>query len=168
MKVFSQRLSTAQFTTTKAMLASVDEPEVEVLCLSFDTRQKSRFSAKLGSGETILVDLPRTGVLRGGDCIATEAGEVLRITAAPQALMQVTGQTDFALIQAAYHLGNRHVPLMLTPSALYFEPDHVLANMLQGLGLCVSETLAAFEPESGAYQHHHDTRLAAIDLRQTT
>lgn len=165
MKVFSQRLPA---TPSKGQLTNNNTSGLAVLSLTFDTRQKSRFSATLPSGESVLVDLPRTGVLRGGDCIATEAGDVLCIAAAPQALMQVTGQTDFALIQAAYHLGNRHVPLMLTPSALYFEPDHVLANMLTGLGLQVSPCEHAFEPESGAYQHHHDTRLAAIDLRHAT
>ncbi len=159
MKVFSQRLA-----ANKAMQVVEDLHGVEALQLSFDTRQKSRFSATLANGETVCVDLPRTGVLRGGDYIATEQGNVLCIQAAPQDLMQITGNTDFALIQAAYHLGNRHVPLMLTATALYFEPDHVLAAMLLGLGLTVQQVHMAFEPESGAYQHHHDTRLARVNL----
>lgn len=154
MKVFSQRLP-----FYKGVHA------VEHLQLSFDTRQKSRFSATLSSGEKVCVDLPRTGVLRGGDYIATEQGDVLQILAAPQALMAVTATNDFDLIKAAYHLGNRHVPLMLTPTALFFEPDHVLAQMLQGLGLQIAAQNTAFEPESGAYQHHHDVRLAPVTRR---
>ena len=70
---------------------------------------------------------------------------------------------SFDLLKAAYHLGNRHVPLMLTPTALYFEPDHVLAEMIIGLGLTVNEVEHPFEPESGAYaQHQHDHRLSPI------
>ena len=61
------------------------------------------------------------------------------VDAKPERLMQVTAPTAFDLLKAAYHLGNRHVPLMLTPTALYFEPDHVLAEMVMGLGLTVAE-----------------------------
>lgn len=131
--------------------------------LSFDTRQKSRFRATLTTGIHIGADLPRTGILRSGAYIATEQGEILRVDAKAERLMQVTAPTAFDLLKAAYHLGNRHVPLMLTPTALYFEPDHVLAEMVMGLGLNVSEVDHPFEPESGAYaQHSHDHRLSPI------
>ena len=131
--------------------------------LTFDTRQKSRFRATLNNGTDIGADLPRTGILRSGSFIATESGDLLRIDAKAERLMQVVAQTDFDLLKAAYHLGNRHVPLMLTPSALYFEPDHVLAEMVRGLGLSVEEIDHPFEPESGAYaQHSHDHRLSPI------
>ncbi len=136
------------------------EHPAETLALNYDTRQKSRFRATLTSGEDIGVDLPRTGVLRGGAFVATETGEVLQILAAPETLHQVTATQPFDLLKAAYHLGNRHVPLMLTPTALYLEPDYVLADMVRGLGLEVTEVQHPFEPESGAYaQHHHDNRL---------
>ena len=107
--------------------------------------------------------MPRTGILRSGSFIATHDGDILRVDAKPERLMQVTAKTDFELLKAAYHLGNRHVPLMLTPYALYFEPDHVLAEMVEGLGLVVKEVEHMFEPESGAYaQHAHDHRLSPI------
>ena len=135
----------------------------ETLELSFDTRQKSRFRATLANGKDIGVDLPRTGILSSGSFIANNEGDILRIDAKPEQLMQVTAKTDFELLKAAYHLGNRHVPLMLTPYALYFEPDHVLAEMVEGLGLQVKKVEHAFEPESGAYaQHNHDHRLSPI------
>ncbi|TPS67688.1 urease accessory protein UreE [Acinetobacter baumannii] len=135
----------------------------ETVELTFDTRQKSRFRAALASGVDIGADLPRTGILRSGSYIATQEGDVLRVDAKPERLMKVTAQTEFDLLKAAYHLGNRHVPLMLTPTALYFEPDHVLAEMVEGLGLTVTETDHPFEPESGAYaQHSHDHRLSPI------
>ena len=135
----------------------------ETVELTFDTRQKSRFRATLNSGQDIGADLPRTGILRSGSYIATEQGDVLRVDAKAERLMQVIATTEFDLLKAAYHLGNRHVPLMLTPTALYFEPDHVLAEMVVGLGLAVTEVDHPFEPESGAYaQHSHDHRLSPI------
>ena len=140
-----------------------DGSAFERIELTFDTRQKSRFRATLLSGTDIGVDLPRTGILRSGSFIVTEQGELLRVDAKAERLMQVTAQSEFELLKAAYHLGNRHVPLMLTPTALYFEPDHVLAEMVIGLGLKVIEVDHPFEPESGAYaQHAHDHRLSPI------
>lgn len=145
MKIFTQRLEQIE---ANALFESV--------ALSFDTRQKSRFRATLDNGDDVGVDLPRTGILRSGSFIATTQGEILRIDAKAERVMQVTARSDFDLLKAAYHLGNRHVPLMLTPTALYFEPDHVLAEMVVGLGLTVTETEHSFEPESGAYaQHSH-------------
>ena len=142
-----------------------DGSAFERIELTFDTRQKSRFRATLLSGTDIGVDLPRTGILRSGSFIVTEQGELLRVDAKAERLMQVTAQSEFELLKAAYHLGNRHVPLMLTPTALYFEPDHVLAEMVIGLGLKVIEVDHRFEPESGAYaQHSHDHRLSPIKV----
>ncbi len=154
MKIYTQRLETIQHNSS-----------FEIVELTFDTRQKSRFRATLNSGIDIGADLPRTGILRSGSFIATEQGDILRIDAKPERLMQVIAQSDFDLVKAAYHLGNRHVPLMLTPSALYFEPDHVLAEMVTGLGLTVAEIEHPFEPESGAYaQHSHEHRLSPIKV----
>ncbi|MDC5201667.1 urease accessory protein UreE [Acinetobacter baumannii] len=152
MKIYTQRLEDIS-----------PDQAFETVELTFDTRQKSRFRAALASGVDIGADLPRIGILRSGSYIATQEGDVLRVDAKPERLMKVTAQTEFDLLKAAYHLGNRHVPLMLTPTALYFEPDHVLAEMVEGLGLTVTETDHPFEPESGAYaQHSHDHRLSPI------
>ncbi|MCT9188175.1 urease accessory protein UreE [Acinetobacter baumannii] len=152
MKIYTQRLDDIS-----------PDQAFETVELTFDTRQKSRFRAALASGVDIGADLPRIGILRSGSYIATQEGDVLRVDAKPERLMKVTAQTEFDLLKAAYHLGNRHVPLMLTPTALYFEPDHVLAEMVEGLGLTVTETDHPFEPESGAYaQHSHDHRLSPI------
>jgi len=131
-----------------------------VVSLDWDTRQKSRFDAHTALGERVLVVLPRGQVLRGGDVLVAEDGALLRIEAAPQPVMQVhvrEGGAPFDLLRAAYHLGNRHVPLALAPEALLFEPDPVLAEMLGGLGLSVAHCEAPFEPEGGAYgDHGHD------------
>lgn len=156
MKIFTQRLEQTE-----------TEEAFETVALTFDTRQKSRFRATLDNGDDIGVDLPRTGILRSGALIATEQGEILKVNAKAEHLMQVTAKTEFELLKAAYHLGNRHVPLMLTPTALYFEPDHVLAEMVQGLGLAVTEVDHPFEPESGAYaQHTHShERLSKAETK---
>jgi urease accessory protein len=82
------------------------------------------------------------------------AGDV-ELQAAPQPVLVITHcpqhGTPFDLTRAAYHLGNRHVPIELKPDHLKIEPDHVLADMLRAMHLIVNEAEAAFEPEGGAY-----------------
>ncbi|MFT7772415.1 urease accessory protein UreE [Roseateles sp.] len=148
-----------------AGLAAVLVKRAPTLELDWDTRSKSRFSATDSTGREIGVVLPRGTNLRGGDVLVAEDGTLLRVVAAAQAVQQVRfcaehGQ-PFDLLRAAYHLGNRHVPLELQPDLLQFEPDPVLADMLRRQHLIVTEARAAFEPEGGAYGegsghgHHH-------------
>ena len=137
------------------------------LTLDWDTRQKSRFGAQDSQGRELGVLLARGTVLRGGDVLVAEDGSLVVVVAAPQPVLQVRHCTahgsPFDLLRAAYHLGNRHVPLELQPLLLQLEPDAVLAEMLRRQHLIVSEAMAAFEPEAGAYgeggghgHHGHD------------
>lgn len=131
-------------------------PTVE---LDWDVRQKSRFDTTDSQGRRLGVFLPRGTVVRGGDLLVTEDGGMVRVVAAAQPVLVVrycsAHGNPFDLLRAAYHLGNRHVPLELQPDHLKFEPDHVLADMLRQMHLIVSEELAPFEPESGAYGGGH-------------
>jgi len=123
--------------------------------LDWDTRQKSRFEATDSSGRTLGVFLPRGTVVRGGDVLVADDGSLVRVVAAPQAVLKITHCTQhgtpYDLIRAAYHLGNRHVPIELKPDHLKIEPDHVLADMLRTMHLIVHAVEEAFEPENGAY-----------------
>ena len=130
--------------------------------LDWDVRQKSRFDVTDSAGRAIGVFLPRGSVVRGGDALLAEDGSIIVVRAAPQAVLVVRPCPEhgsaFDLLRAAYHLGNRHVQLELQPDRLQFEPDHVLAEMLRAMHLIVSEEMAAFEPESGAYAAAHEPR----------
>ncbi|MBW8848322.1 MAG: urease accessory protein UreE [Burkholderiales bacterium] len=149
-----------------AGLAAVLLKRASTLELDWDTRSKSRFSATDSIGREIGVVLPRGTTLRGGDVLVAEDGTLVRVVAAAQPVLQVRHCAEhgspFDLLRAAYHLGNRHVPLELQPELLQFEPDPVLADMLRRQHLIVNEAQAAFEPEGGAYgegaghgHHHH-------------
>ena len=125
------------------------------VALDWDVRSRSRFDATDSSGRALGVFLPRGQVVRGGDVLVAEDGSLVRVIAAPQAVLVVRHcqqhGSPFDLLRAAYHLGNRHVQLELKPDRLQLEPDHVLADLLRQMHLIVSEEQAAFEPESGAY-----------------
>jgi urease accessory protein len=127
--------------------------------LDWDVRQKSRFEATDTAGRQVGVFLPRGTVVRGGDVLVTEDGSLVRVNAAPQPVMVIRHcphhGTPFDLVRAAYHLGNRHVPIELQPDHLKIEPDPVLADMLDRMHLIVTREDRAFEPESGAYQATH-------------
>jgi urease accessory protein len=131
--------------------------------LDWDTRQKSRFDFTDSTGRHVGVFLARGAVVRGGDVLVAEDGSFIRVIAADQPVLVITAckehGTPFDLTRAAYHLGNRHVPIELKPDHLKIEPDHVLADMLRSMHLDVTETNAPFEPEGGAYGnaggHHH-------------
>ena len=136
--------------------------------LDWDVRQKSRFDATDSAGRSLGIFLPRGTVVRGGDVLVAEDGSLVRVTAAPQSVLKITHcpehGTPYDLIRAAYHLGNRHVPIELKPDHLKIEPDHVLADMLRAMHLIVHAVIEAFEPENGAYatgghahghDHHH-------------
>jgi len=161
MKIFNTRLS-APNDAQKTQLTKQHQTD-DYLLLDFDTRQHSRFKATTVSGESIGVDLPRTGTLKDNDVLVNAAGELIQVIAKPQTVTKVTADDVFTLMKGAYHLGNRHVPLMFDHSfdhgdagyALYFENDHVLAQMLERLGLQVEDASVPFEPETGAYQSGH-------------
>lgn len=125
------------------------------VALDWDTRQKSRFDAQDSLGRHLGIFLPRGSVARGGDVMVAEDGSLVKVLATPQPVMVVRACAEhgspFDLLRAAYHLGNRHVALELQPDRLQFEPDHVLASMLRQMHLIVTEEVAPFEPEGGAY-----------------
>jgi urease accessory protein len=125
------------------------------LSLPFDRRQKSRQLAALVSGEPVAIVLPRGEVLRGGDWVVASDGRVIEVVAEIEKVMHVECDGAEALARAAYHLGNRHVPVQVGKGWLRLEADHVLEEMLKGLGASVTLLEAPFEPEAGAYGSHH-------------
>ncbi|RDE50610.1 MAG: urease accessory protein UreE [Candidatus Accumulibacter meliphilus] len=126
-------------------------PASDRLVLPYEVRRKSRQRVTLLSGEELGYVLPSGTVLKQGDRLLTGNGRVVEVEAAPEVLLEVRTGDSLLLGRAAYHLGNRHVPVQLGKRFLRFQPDHVLAEMLVGLGCPVSEIEAPFDPEGGAY-----------------
>lgn len=128
-------------------------------------RQKSRLRVVLTSGKEAALFLERGHILRGGDSLSTEEGYVVQVVAADEPVYQVTANSLRDLTCAAYHLGNRHVPLQIGDGWLRLEQDYVLKDMLIGLGMHIEELHAPFEPEAGAYggghRHGSDTEPIA-------
>lgn len=118
--------------------------------LTYEDRFLRRKVLTLASGAQLLVDLPHTTSLdHGGALITTDGGEV-RIDAAPEPLLEVTGD---ALHRIAWHIGNRHTPCQIEATRLLIQRDHVMADMLSKIGADTREVIEPFTPEGGAYGH---------------
>lgn len=124
-----------------------------VLTMSFEERRRSRLRARLDDGREAALLLPRGTVLRDGDRLRAEGGEIVAVRAAPQTLSVARTEDGLLLARAAYHLGNRHVPVEVHGGWLAYEHDHVLDGLVAELGLTVETTKAPFEPEAGGYGH---------------
>jgi urease accessory protein len=142
-------------------ISAVAKPD-DVVALVYDERQKSRQKIVTSNGVTLGLFLPRGTILKQGDVLLADDGSCTRVDAAPEQLSVIESYDHFQLLRAAYHLGNRHVMLQIAPGKLAYQHDHVLDDMVRGLGLAVDCVTAPFHPEAGAYHgqggqsHGHD------------
>jgi urease accessory protein len=135
--------------------AAAASPAAEKIVLPFELRQKSRLRARLASGQEVGLFLERGVVLRGGDLLLADDGTVVEVVAALETVSTVREADATRLARAGYHLGNRHVPVEIGAGWLRYGHDHVLDDMVRGMGLGVLVEQAPFEPEAGAYGHAH-------------
>jgi urease accessory protein len=127
-----------------------------VLVLSAEERLRSRYRCQTEDGIELLLSLPRGTVLQEGDLLTTAAGDwQVRVQAKAELVLRVETQSALDLLRVAYHLGNRHVALEITPTALKLSHDPVLREMLEHLGATVTEAMEPFYPETGAYHYAH-------------
>ena len=142
--------------TIRERIVSSSQSPAAQLVLPFELRQKSRLRARLSTGAEAGLLLERGTVLRGGDLLRADDGSVIEVVAALETVSTVRESDAMRLARAGYHLGNRHVAVQIGPGWLRYGHDHVLDDMVRGLGLTVVVEQAPFEPEAGAYAHDHE------------
>jgi len=141
------------------------EPPVEAatdrVVLDHDMRHRRRIVLRAMSGAEFLLDLAQATTLRQGDLLVLDDGQTIAVEAAPEKLVEIEAEDADALMRIAWHLGNRHLPTQLMGDRIRIRFDHVIVDMVHGLGGKVREVMAAFDPEGGAYGfgttmgHHH-------------
>lgn len=143
-------------TVTHILPADPTATVVAELALTAHERTRSRHRFVATDGTPVQLQLPRGSLVRGNSLLANAEGQRVRVAAKPEPVLRVTATSALALARAAYHLGNRHVPLEIAPDSLTLEPDAVLEAMLNQLGgLTVQSLVQPFEPEAGAYHGGH-------------
>ena len=140
---------------------SWSDTPADTVVLDFDDRHRRRTVMNGVQGLTLLLDLPDAVMLRGGDALELEDGRLVEVVAAPEPLVEVKARLAGDLVRLAWHIGNRHLPAQITPTAIRIRQDHVIEDMLKGLGAKLITIEAPFDPEGGAYASsgsaHHPT-----------
>ena len=137
---------------------------VDEVFIDFDRRHRRRIVLTTEAGAEVLVDLAQAARLRDGDGLALDGGGVVLVRARPEPLLEIHAHDDGDLVRIAWHLGNRHLPVQLLGDRIRIRADHVISEMVEGLGGHVEEIDAPFDPEAGAYapgtgphnHHGHD------------
>lgn len=127
----------------------------DTVALDFDMRHRRRLQMTGLRGFQFLLDLPKATALRNGDGLRLEDGRIVLVKAAPEPLAKITAASSSELMRIAWHLGNRHLPAALSADAILIRRDHVIEQMVEGLGATVTHVEASFDPEGGAYNSHH-------------
>jgi urease accessory protein len=143
---------------TEVLQAGTWRGEVaDTVVLDHDRRHRRRIRLTTGRGEPLLLDLARAQHLREGDALRCEDGALVVVRAATEPLLEIAAPDHAALVRIAWHLGNRHLPTQLLGDRIRIREDHVIAEMVRGLGGSAVPLSAPFDPEGGAYAggHHH-------------
>ena len=142
-----------------APIAEVDSPRViDRVVLDADERHRRRITLTGERGTRFLLDLPQATALRDGDGLVLDDGSIVRVAGKPEPLVEIAAAGMHDLARLAWHIGNRHVDVEIVGDRLRMRRDHVLEDMLRGLGARMRALEAPFDPEQGAYGHagHHD------------
>ncbi|MGY6645361.1 MAG: urease accessory protein UreE [Salinarimonas sp.] len=129
------------------------EKVVDSVTLDHEGRHRRRVTLTGDGGLAFLLDLDKAVILNDGDALKLEDGQLVRIVAAPQPLLEIRAENPLRLLRLAWHIGNRHTPAEITADAIYIEADHVLAEMVRGQGGTATPVERPFQPERGAYDH---------------
>jgi urease accessory protein len=129
---------------------------VDRVVLDADERHRRRVVLTGERGTTFLLDLPRATALRDGDGLVLEDGAIVRVAGKPEPLVEIAAASAHELARLAWHIGNRHTDVQVVGDTLRIRRDHVLEEMLRGLGARLTLVEAPFDPEPGAYGHGHD------------
>jgi urease accessory protein len=129
---------------------------VDRVVLDADERHRRRIVLTGERGTQFLLDLPRATALRDGDGLVLEDGAIVRVAGKPEPLVEIAAASTHELARLAWHIGNRHTDVQVVGETLRIRRDHVLEEMLRGLGARLTPVEAAFDPEPGAYGQGHD------------
>jgi urease accessory protein len=126
----------------------------DVVVLDAGDRHRRRIRLQGQRGTDFLLDLDEVVALRDGDGIMLDDGGIVLVMGQPEPLAEIAARTPLEFVRLAWHLGNRHTDVQIAGERLRIRRDHVLEEMVAGLGAKVTAIDAPFDPEPGAPQGH--------------
>jgi urease accessory protein len=140
----------------RVVTADQSQRSQDTIELDFDHRHRRRMMMTTASGQAFLLDLPSATVLKDGDSLELDDGSLVMVKAKPERVADIWADSPQHLSKLAWHLGNRHLPTQVFADRLRILDDHVIVEMVRGLGATVDIVDAPFQPEGGAYAHPHN------------
>ena len=140
--------------------------EIDRVVLDADERHRRRIMLTGERGVQFLLDLPHAAALHDGDGLVLEDGTLVRVAGKPEPLIEISAASARELARLAWHIGNRHTDVEIVGDRLRIRQDHVLEDMLRGLGAQLSSIKAPFDPESGAYGQGHRHNRHHVDKEE--
>lgn len=149
------------YRSTEILPAGTDHrTPIDVVVLSHDQRHLRRKLLHMRGDDVVMLDLKEPVQLAHGDRLLLDSGDCVEVIAAEEELYEIVPRNALHLIELAWHLGNRHLPAEIGEGRILILRDHVIRDMLRGLGATVNEVVQPFHPLRGAYHasgggHHH-------------
>ncbi len=125
------------------------------ITLNETARHRRRIKLSSDNDIAFMLDLPEARLLRHGEGLVLDDGRVIEVRAEPEELMEIRGRDQTHLLALAWQIGNRHLAAQIEPTRILVRQDHVIKEMLRGLGATVTDTVEPFSPEGGAYGDAH-------------
>lgn len=143
--------------TTRLITGATYEGVVDdSIALDFHQRHRRRIQMTSESGKSFLLDMKEAIALQDNDVLELDDGTTVLIKAKAERVADISAVDTRLFTRIAWHLGNRHLPTQILDDRLRIAYDHVIVEMVKGLGGTVDVTNAAFQPEGGAYAHTHE------------
>ncbi|MEM9173465.1 MAG: urease accessory protein UreE [Pseudomonadota bacterium] len=141
-------------TATQVLAAGARTADATV-SLDYHHRHRRRLMLETDQGVAFLLDLADARALAGGDLLLLDNGDCVEVVAVPEQVMRITAADVHTLMRLAWHIGNRHLAAELHSDHIVIADDHVIGEMVEGLGGRVMRVQQPFQPERGAYDHGH-------------
>ena len=132
---------------------------VDRVVLDAGDRVRRRIVLTTENGTNLLLDFAEPMMLRDGDGLVLDDGSVVVVAGQAEPLIEISAKGPIELVRLAWHIGNRHTDAQFTGNAFRIRRDHVLEEMVKGLGAVTREIEAPFDPEPAApsgHSHSHD------------
>lgn len=123
--------------------------------LDADDRNRRRIVLTGEKGAEFLLDFEKPVTLRDGDGLVLDDGAIVLVAGAPESLIEIATHAPNEVVRLAWHLGNRHTEVQIVGDKIRIRRDHVLEDMLRGLGAHLHALQAPFDPEPAGHEHMH-------------